>query len=133
MEMTDQNPEHVYHGDSTTGFASPAQDYVENTIDLSDTLELRRPGRYLMRVEGDDLVHRNIQHDDILVVDTDARPRTGSLVVACVDEDFLVGEARQTKGDWHLVSVSTGRIICLSEAENASIWGVVMSLVREKT
>lgn len=38
-----------YQGDETTGFQSPAQDYVEAVIDLPAILDLRQPGIYPVR------------------------------------------------------------------------------------
>jgi DNA polymerase V len=38
-----------YQGDETTGFQSPAQDYVEPVLDLPRLLDLRRPGLYPVR------------------------------------------------------------------------------------
>lgn len=35
----------VYKGGNTTGFHSPAQDYIEGVLDLAAILDLRRPGR----------------------------------------------------------------------------------------
>nr|WP_228119795.1 S24 family peptidase [Gluconobacter kanchanaburiensis] len=72
-----------YQGDRTTGFASPAGDNIEGTIDLmSAALDLRQPSRYPVRVEGDALLGRSIQHGDILVVDSAVAPRAGVVVVA---------------------------------------------------
>ena len=39
-----------YDGGNTTGFVSPAGDYLEGPIDLSEILDLRRPHRYPVRV-----------------------------------------------------------------------------------
>ena len=38
-----------YRGGETTGFQSPAQDYIEGPIDLTATLGLSRPGTYPVR------------------------------------------------------------------------------------
>ncbi|WP_240775256.1 S24 family peptidase [Neokomagataea tanensis] len=68
----------AYRGDRTTGFASPAADSVESTIDLmSAVLDLRRPSRYPVCVEGDVLTARGIRHGDILVVDSALPLRRG--------------------------------------------------------
>jgi DNA polymerase V len=45
-----------YWGDETTDFQSPAQDYIEGVVDL------RRPGRYPVRVKGQALSERG-PHD----------------------------------------------------------------------
>ncbi|MFT8467309.1 MAG: S24 family peptidase, partial [Acetobacter syzygii] len=49
-----------YAGDRTTGFASPASDAVEGPIDLSQTLDLKNPSRYPVRVRGATFVTRGI-------------------------------------------------------------------------
>jgi DNA polymerase V len=43
-----------YNGGNTTGFASPAGDNLEGRIDLAAMLDLSRPRRYPVRVEGED-------------------------------------------------------------------------------
>ena len=63
-----------YKGDDTTGFQSPAQDYVEPVIDLAQLLDLRRPGLYPVRVVGHDLRARGIHHGDILIANAAAEP-----------------------------------------------------------
>jgi hypothetical protein len=49
-----------YQGDETTGFQSPAQDYIEPVVDLARLLDLRRPGLYPVRVIGNELRARGI-------------------------------------------------------------------------
>ena len=66
-----------YRGDQTTGFQSPAQDYVEGVVDLAGMLDLRRPNRYPVRVKGQALRERGIHHGDILIADAAAEPRSG--------------------------------------------------------
>lgn len=43
----------AYNGGNTTGFASPAGDSLDSPIDLAESLDLRRPNRYPVRVTGD--------------------------------------------------------------------------------
>ncbi len=57
----------IYQGDETTGFQSPAQDYVEPVIDLAAILSLREPGIYPVRVVGQELRGRGIHAGDILI------------------------------------------------------------------
>ena len=52
------------------GFPSPAQDYVEQTLDLND-LCIRHPAAtYFVRAEGDSMIEVGIFSGDILVVDS---------------------------------------------------------------
>jgi DNA polymerase V len=51
-----------YQGDETTGFQSPAQDYIEPVVDLAALLDLRRPHLYPVRVVGQSLTTWGIPH-----------------------------------------------------------------------
>jgi DNA polymerase V len=70
-----------YRGDETTGFQSPAQDFIEGVVDLAALLDLRKPGRYPVRVKGQELRERGISDGDILVVDAAADPKAGKVCV----------------------------------------------------
>jgi len=50
----------AYQGDKTTGFQSPAQDFVEPVLDLASRLNLQRAGIYPVRVLGQALAERGI-------------------------------------------------------------------------
>lgn len=76
-----------YQGDETTGFQSPAQDYIEGVLDRAAILDLRRSGRYPVRVKGQALASRGIQDGDILVADAAAEPKAGKVCVAMVGGD----------------------------------------------
>jgi len=73
-----------YTGDKTTGFQSPATDFVEKVTDLAQILDLRRPGRYPVRVVGQRLSERGILSGDILVADAGADPKPGRICIAMV-------------------------------------------------
>src|SRR5688572_16657252 len=79
-----------YTGDDTTGFQSPAQDYIEGVVDLAAILDLRRPGRYPVRVKGQALVARGIHDGDILVADAASDPKPGKVCVAMVGGDVIL-------------------------------------------
>ena len=70
-----------YDGGNTTGFVSPADDYLEGPVDLADVLDLRRPSRYPVRVAGNALAGRDIRSGDVLVVDAALPPKDGRVAV----------------------------------------------------
>ena len=47
--------------EKTTGFASPALGYEEQTIDLNSLLITNPPATYLMRLESDDMAALGIR------------------------------------------------------------------------
>lgn len=115
-----------YKGDNTTGFQSPAQDYVESVVDLAALLDLRRPGRYPVRVKGQALRARGIFDGDILIADAAADPRPGVVCVAMVGGDVLLATLACQDGQW-LLTASAG-VIPLGE--HVEVWAVVEALVR---
>ncbi len=117
----------VYRGDETTGFQSPAQDYIEEVIDLAEILELRKPGRYPVRVVGQALKERGIDHGDILVADAAAEPLPGKVCVAMVGGDVILATLKQVGGQWYL-RPSTGDMLEVSG--EIEVWAIVSALVR---
>lgn len=116
-----------YRGDKTTGFASPAGDYIEPVIDLAAMLDLRRPGRYPVRVRGHALKERGIHDGDILVADAAADPRAGVVCVAMVGGDVILATLTMRDGEWILLP-STGTVLTIGD--DVEVWAVVDALVR---
>ena len=116
-----------YKGDATTGFASPAEGYIEPVIDLAEIIDLRRPSRYPVRVHGQRLQDRGIYDGDILVADAAADPKPGRVCVAFVNSDVILATLSKKEGEWRLTP-STGSTIAVKE--DVEIWAVITALVR---
>lgn len=116
-----------YQGDETTGFQSPAQDHVEGVVDLAAMLELRRPGRYPVRVHGEGLVSRGIFDGDILVADAAAPPAHNGVCIAIVGADVVVATLTRADDGWTLTT-GQGAVVPVDDA--VEIWAMVEALVR---
>lgn len=116
-----------YRGDQTTGFQSPAQDFIEGVVDLPALLDLRRPGRYPVRVKGQELRERGIWDGDILVVDAAADPKAGKVCVVMIGGDVILAVLRRRGPEW-LLRPSSGAPIAIGE--DVEIWATVEALVR---
>lgn len=117
----------AYKGDETTGFQSPAQDHVEAVPDLADLLELRRPQRYAVRVKGEGLGTRGIHCGDILVVNTEAEPRSGKVCVAFLHGDVVLAVLTEKDGQWWLEPSNQAAQPVDSDTE---VWAMIAALVR---
>lgn len=72
------------------GFPSPAQDYVEQRIDLNKLL-VRNPGAtYFVKAAGDSMVEGGIGEGDLLIVDSSRTASQGDIVIAAIDGAFTV-------------------------------------------
>lgn len=82
----------------SAGFPSPAQDYVEQTLDLNELCIKRPAATFFVRVDGDSMIDVGIFSNDILVVDRSIKPAHGDVVVAQVNSEFTAKtDARSTK------------------------------------
>ena len=118
-----------YDGGTTTGFASPAEDSLEGPIDLAEILDLNRPNRYPVRVQGEALTERGILSGDILIADAAAPPRHGRIAIVMIQGEVLVAQLAYKSGEWW---IKPGRARSLGTLipHDAEIWGIVCGLVR---
>lgn len=72
------------------GFPSPADDYVEDMLDLERLLVKHPAATFYLRVSGDSMSGAAIMSGDILVVDRSLEPRDGRIVVASIDSELTV-------------------------------------------
>ncbi|EPT3115954.1 translesion error-prone DNA polymerase V autoproteolytic subunit [Klebsiella oxytoca] len=72
------------------GFPSPAQDYVEQRIDLNELLINHPSATYFVKAAGDSMIEAGISEGDLLVVDSSRKAEHGDIVIASVEGDFTV-------------------------------------------
>ena len=66
------------------GFPSPADDFLDEAIDLTRLLVKNPPATFLWKVDGNSMIDAGIYHGDLLVVDRSLTPRHRDIVVATV-------------------------------------------------
>jgi len=72
------------------GFPSPAQDYVEKTLDLNEYCIRHPSATYFVRASGESMTEAGIGDGDLLVVDRDETAGHGDIVIAAVAGEFTV-------------------------------------------
>ena len=120
----------TYEGAETTGFQSPAQDYIEHVIDLSRILDLGKPGIYPVRVRGAAYQDRGIRDGDILIANTAADPKHGKVAVAVLQGAFRLATLERRKDTWFLLPSGSKDAVPVSD--DAEVWAMVAGLVREE-
>ncbi len=114
----------------SAGFPSPAQDYIEQVLDLNELCVKRPAATFFLRVEGDSMVDAGIYPDDILVVDRSIEARQGDIVIAAVDGEFTVKELVLRPRPRLLPRNSGYSPIEIPEGMDLEIFGVVTNVVR---
>ena len=80
----------LYSEGCAAGFPSPAQDYIESTLDLNEYCVRHPSATYYVRALGDSMIEGGIQSGDLMVVDRALTPQHNSIVIAAVDNEFTV-------------------------------------------
>jgi len=119
----------VYASRISAGFPSPADDFIERSLDLNEYLVKHPSSTWFARAQGDSLKHVGIFHDDLLIVDRAAERRQGAVVVAAVGGE-LVCRILDLHNRRLLSTLPDQQPLKLGEDEDALIEGVVVFSVR---
>lgn len=115
------------------GFPSPAQDYMENSIDLNRDLVNHPESTFYARVVGDSMVDDGVHQGDILVIDKSLEPRTGDMAVCVVNGEFTVKNLELAPDHVVLHPANADYPpITVTEADQFEIWGVVTYVISSK-
>lgn len=122
----------LYSHSISAGFPSPADDYIEDRLDLNELLVSNKSATFFLRVKGDSMVNAGIHHGDIIVVDRSLQAGHRSIVVAVVDGELTVKRLISRNGSAELHAENPKYApICLQEGQELTLWGVVTSSVHQ--
>ena len=114
----------------SAGFPSPAQDYIEQTLDLNELCIKHPAATFFVRVEGDSMINAGIFPNDILVVDRSIQAVQGDIVVASLYGEFTVKELVLGAKPYLLPHNPAYPPIDIPEGGDLEIFGVVTNVVR---
>lgn len=114
----------------SAGFPSPAQDYVEQALDLNELCIKHPAATFFVRAEGDSMVDAGIYPNDILVVDRALQAAHGDIVIASVHGELTVKELELRPKVRLIPRSKTYQPIEIPEGGDLEIFGVVTSVVR---
>ena len=122
----------MFSGKVPAGFPSPADDHIEQHLDLNDLLISKPEATFLVRASGESMIQAGIFNQDILVVDRSRSAKHGDIVVASLDGELLVKRLFKHSGKLKLVSENLQfPEILISRDEELMIWGVVTYVIHK--
>ncbi len=86
----DTSPIPLFSCSVAAGFSSPADDYVDRTLDLNELIIAHPAATFFVRVKGDSMRDAGIHCGDLLVVDRSLEAVSGRIVVAILHSEFTV-------------------------------------------
>lgn len=112
------------------GFPSPAQDYVEQRIDLNELLIQHPSATYFVRAAGDSMIDAGIDDGDLLVVDSTYQASHGDIVIAAVEGEFTVKQLQLRPSIQLNPMNSAYSPIRVSSEDTLDIFGVVTRIIK---
>lgn len=112
------------------GFPSPADDYLEQRLDLNEHLIAHPAATFFVKVSGDSMLNAGIFSDDILVVDRSLEARNNDIILAILDGGFTVKRLRQ-RGPriWLVPENPCFDVIEIQDGQDFEVWGVVIHVI----
>ena len=118
------------------GFPSPAQDYVENGIDLNRELVKNPSSTFFGRARGSSMEGAGIFDGDLLIIDKSIEPREGAIAVCFIDGEFTLKRIHferhegQVTAIWLQPENEQFTPIKVTQDNQFIIWGIVVHSVR---
>ena len=72
------------------GFPSPADDYVEKRLDISEFMIDHKDATFFVTIQGQSMIDVGLLPGDKVVVDRSKIPAIGDIVLAVVDREFTI-------------------------------------------
>lgn len=114
------------------GFPSPAEDHAVKRLDLMKQLIKHPQATFLLRVRGESMIGARIFDKDVVLVDRAINPRSGHVVVAVVDGEFVCKTLSQRAGRMKLKAANpTFADISPRDSQTVEIWGVVVAAIKQ--
>jgi DNA polymerase V len=120
----------LFTGKVAAGFPSPADDYIEKTLDLNELLIKKPAATFFARAQGESMLGAGIHHNDILIVDRSIDPVPGHIVVCALNGELTVKSLDRDHGQWQLKAENPDYPdIAIFEDLELVIWGVVTNVI----
>lgn len=120
----------LYQSPVVAGFPSPADDGIEDKLDLNELLIRHPSATFFLRVSGSSMINAGIHHNDILIVDRSVAPANGKIVIAALNGELTVKRLHIENQKVRLVAENPDYpAIEINEDMDLHIWGVVTNVI----
>lgn len=115
------------------GFPSPAENIMENKLDLNKLLIKNPSSTFFAKVSGESMIDDGVEDGDILVIDKSVPPYDGAIAVCYLDGEFTLKRVRFMDGFVLLVpSNSKFKSIKVDKDNEFLVWGVVRYIIKKR-
>ena len=118
-------------GGISAGFPSPAQDFLDLSIDLNKELIKNPSSTFYARVNGQSMEDMGIDSGDLVIIDKSLTPKNGKIAICFLDGEFTMKKIKIEKDCcWLLPANKAFKPIKVTEDNDFIIWGIVLHVIK---
>jgi len=115
----------------SAGFPSPADDFIELSIDLNKTLIKNKDTTFFAKVKGHSMKNAGINDGDLLVIDKSLEPQNNKIAVCQIDGEFTVKRIKIEENIvWLIAENEDYKPIKVTSENEFMIWGIVINSIK---
>ncbi|MDP1604312.1 MAG: translesion error-prone DNA polymerase V autoproteolytic subunit [Legionella sp.] len=120
----------LYASKVRAGFPSPADDYIECSLNLNEHLIKHPAATFFVTASGDSMKNAGISSGDMLIVDKSLEATHGKIVIAALNGELTVKRLSRQNGRVQLVPENNKYApIDITDEQDLVIWGVVTHVI----
>lgn len=115
----------------SAGFPSPADDFLDLSIDLNKELIQNPSATFYGRVKGDSMVDAGLSDGDLLIIDKSLEPTDSKIAVCFIDGEFTVKRIKIERDIiWLIAENKNYKPIKVTSENDFIIWGIVTTVIK---
>ncbi len=118
-------------GGLSCGFPSPADDYLDEPIDLNRECIKNKSATFFGRVSGDSMKDAGLNDGDLLIIDRSIKPYNNAIAVCFIDGEFTVKRLLMEQDVIYLQPENSSyKPLKVTKDNDFMVWGIVRSAVK---
>ena len=114
----------------SAGFPSPADDFLDLSIDLNKELIKNPSSTFFGRAKGESMMDAGIHDGDLLIIDKSLPPANGKIAVCFIDGEFTVKQILKKENScWLMPANKKYKHIQVTEDNDFIVWGIVIHVI----
>ena len=115
----------------SAGFPSPADDFLDISIDLNKEYVKNPSTTFYGRVKGDSMINAGLNEGDLLIIDKSLEPIDDKIAVCFIDGEFTVKRIKIEKDIvWLVAENEKYKPIKVTAENDFIIWGIVTTIIK---
>lgn len=115
----------------SAGFPSPAEDFIDKSIDLNKIFIKNKDATFYARVKGDSMIDAGLNDGDLIIIDKSIDPQNNKIAVCFIDGEFTVKRIKIEKDCiWLVAANEKYKPIKVTKDNEFLIWGIVTTILK---